>query len=227
MTELTHKGHRDRLRKRFLYEDLDHFEPHEVLEFVLYYSITQADTNPIAHDLLKHFGSFANVLDAPLEELQKVHGMGERSAVLLKLLPSVFRYYEQDKAKKTVTLGTAQDAGEFVKSLFIGRTTEAFGLVCLDSHRNVLYSGIISEGTTNRTNVYPRMVLQAVFKHNAQNVIFAHNHPNGSMSPSAEDKFLTQELIDALNKVDVNVIDHIIVSGSRHVSMCELGMMKN
>lgn len=227
MAQHTHDGRRDRLRERFLNEGIDHFEPHEVLELILYYTIPRGDTNPQAHNLLAHFGSFSNVLEAPVEEVAKVDGIGEKSAFLIHLLPSLFRYYSRSKWSRKVVLGTSREAAEYAISMYVGYTTEAFGIICVDSNRTVQYSGIISEGTTNKTIVYPRDVVHAAIKHNAQNVILTHNHPNGSRAVSPADRALTDDLLKALHVMDINVIDHLIVAGDTCVSMSELGMLRN
>ena len=74
-----HEGHRERLRQRFLAEGLDQFTDVQVLEILLFYCIARKDTNPIAHALLDHFGSLSQVLEAPMEELCKVEGIGENT----------------------------------------------------------------------------------------------------------------------------------------------------
>ncbi len=228
MAEGTHHRHRERLRKRYEHEGLSHFEPHEILELLLFYSIPLKDTNPIAHNLLDRFGSLSNVLEAPVDQLVKVEGVGRSSAVFLHMLPEVFREYEQSKYRNKVVLGTNQEAARFAAAMFIGMTKEGFALISLDSNRMVLWHDIISYGTSNRAIVYPRDVVEAVLGHNIQNVIFAHNHPNGSLAASHEDKILTETLIDALRPLEVNVIDHIIVAGAdRYLSMSDAGLMRN
>lgn len=92
-----HKNHRERLRKRFFETGFKGFAPHEVLEFILFYSIPQQDTNAIAHRLIDHFGSFSAVLDADPVELMRVAGVKETSAALIKLIPALCSYYHIDK----------------------------------------------------------------------------------------------------------------------------------
>ena len=126
MTYNPHKGHRDRLKKRFLQSGIDDFEDHNKLELLLFYAIPQKDTNPIAHELLDTFGSLSNVLDAPFEELIKVKGISESSAVLLKLIPPLSRSYLNDKYKNGFVINSTEQAGEFLMPKFIGLTTEDY-----------------------------------------------------------------------------------------------------
>ena len=85
--EVLHSGHRQRMRQRFLLSDFDGFAEHEILEVLLYYAIPRIDTNEIAHRLLHHFGSLSAVFDADPQELVKVKGVSEHTAVLLKMIP--------------------------------------------------------------------------------------------------------------------------------------------
>ena len=91
MAQHAHAGHRSRMKNRFLKTGLDSFEPHEVLELLLFYAIPKRDTNKIAHDLIENFGSIAGVLNAPYELLIQIDGIGEHAAILLKQLPQFFR----------------------------------------------------------------------------------------------------------------------------------------
>ena len=115
-----------RLRNRFRKEgfDFDHYEEHNILEFILCYCIPRIDTNELAHDLIRHFGSLSGVFDAPYEELFKVKGIGENAAVFLKMLTPTFRAYEQSRCNNEVRLNSVEKAKEFFIPRFIGRTEE-------------------------------------------------------------------------------------------------------
>lgn len=106
-----HDGHRQRLKQRFLEEGLESFTDIQVLELLLFFSVPRQDTNPIAHALLDHFGSLYQVLEAPVEELRKVKGVGEQSALLLSLMNDVARYYQVDRTMREKILPTVQPAG--------------------------------------------------------------------------------------------------------------------
>ena len=93
------EGHRERVKRRFLTEDLESFEAHNALEFLLFYGLPRIDTNGIAHRLIDRFGSFSEVLEAPLDELASVDGVGDNAAIFLKLIHSTVKYYEDDVAE--------------------------------------------------------------------------------------------------------------------------------
>ena len=109
-----HDGHRQRLKQRFLEEGLESFTDIQVLELLLFFSVPRQDTNPIAHALLDHFGSLYQVLEAPVEELRKVKGVGDQSALLLSLMNDVARYYQVDRTMREKILPTVQACGEYL-----------------------------------------------------------------------------------------------------------------
>ncbi len=222
---MTHDGHRMRMRNRYLNEGLDSFEPHEVLELLLYYAIPRRDINELAHRLIEHFGSLGNVFDADVSSLKQVDGIGENAAILLSLIPPLSRLYNLSKWDRKTTLASVDAAGQYAVAMYTGKKNEEFGIICLDSNRCVHFSGTIIEGTVNQAEAYPRLVVAEVLKHNAVNVILTHNHPNGSILPSAGDKEATKNILTALDAIGVNVLDHIIVSGERFSSMSALGLM--
>ncbi|MBQ3553442.1 MAG: RadC family protein [Clostridia bacterium] len=222
---MIHEGHRMRMKHRYLHEGLDHFEPHEILELLLYYSIPRRDINELAHQLIDRFGSLANVFDADVEALCEVDGISESSAILLNLIPQLARVYQQSKWNRTDTLATIDSIGQYAVSMYIGKKNEEFGIICLDSNHQVHFSGTIIKGTINQTEAYPRLIVAEVLKHNAVNVVLTHNHPSGSIMPSASDREATKNIVTALEAIGVTVKDHIIVSGDRFNSMMMLGMM--
>ncbi|MBR7164294.1 MAG: DNA repair protein RadC [Clostridia bacterium] len=217
-----HDGHRKRMKERYKNDGgFENFAQHEILEMLLYSTIARGDTNPIAHELIQKFGNIANVFDADPEQLKTVHGIGESSVYLLSMIPHLSRVYNQVKWDRKIMLGKTDLAGQYAINLFIGKIHEEFRVICVDSNRQVIYQGVVTHGTINEVTAYPRLVVAEVLKHNAQNVILAHNHPNGSVFPSDEDIAATKQLITALDAIDVRVIDHIIVSGNQYYSMAE------
>lgn len=223
---MEHEGHRKRMKERFINDGgFDYFAPHEILEVLLYATNARGDTNPIAHDLIKEFDNIANVFDATPEELKKIEGIGERSAFLLTMIPHLSRAYNQAKWSRNIVLGNAELAGQYAINLFIGKQNEEFRVVCLDSNRRVFYQGKVSSGTINEVPAYPRLIVEEVLKRKAQYVMFAHNHPGGMARPSAGDIQATEQLVQALDAIGVNVVDHIIVAGNQYYSMADAGVL--
>lgn len=224
--ENAHAGHRARLKNRFLTEGLDAFNEHQILELLLFYTIPIKDTNEIAHDLIKTFGSLSRVFDAHPKELQKVRGISEHSSALLSMIPQLSRAYLQDLSRERPVLDSAQAAGAYIKNFFMGRIYEVFYLFCMDKSCRVIHEEKICEGTLDETPCYPRLVLEAAFRHNAQRVIFAHNHPSGILKPSPGDIEATHRLVRVFEGVDIEVVDHIITGKSGYISMAELSCLR-
>ena len=212
-----HKGHRDRLKRKFL--NADNLEQHEALEVLLYYALPQKNTNQIAHELLRKFGSLAGVFEAEMSDLMKVDGIKEHAATLIKLQTALFRMYLQDKYEiKNIKL-TPENAGKYIINLFYGYTFERLYAIMLDAEFRVISPVKISDGTNNSSPVYPRDIIKSALETNAVNVILAHNHPNGLLIPSAADIKVTKIVDKALSFINVCLIDHIIVADNKYLSI--------
>ncbi|NGZ28137.1 MAG: DNA repair protein RadC [Magnetococcales bacterium] len=217
-----HEGHRQRLRQRFFTEGLDHFQDHQILEILLYHVFPRRDTNPLAHALMKRFGSLSAVLDADPRDLRTVEGIGEQTAAFLTMIPQLTRRYQMDLVKREKPiLITPQAVKKFVKPLMIGRPEEVFYVLCLDLHGRLLYPALINRGTVQETLIHPRHVVEEILRHRASKVILAHNHPGGNPRPSKPDIEFTLTLINTLTPLNIMVQDHIIVAGNTCLSMAE------
>lgn len=219
-----HDGHRQRLIQRFLEEDLDNFEPHNVLELLLFYAIPRKDTNELAHVLMDTFGSLKGVFDAPYEELIKVAGIGPNTAALLKLVPSLTRTYYSSDAR-SVILDTSEKSGEYFLPYYIGQTEEVVRLACLDAGGKVISNQILHRGSANAAEVNIRKIVNIALRNNAMGVILAHNHPGGLPLPSEEDVATTKSIREALMPMGILLMDHIIVAGQDYVSMARSGII--
>ena len=218
-----HDDHRQRVRQRFLDNGLEGFNDIQVLEMLLFYCIPRRDTNPIAHALLDHFGSFSQVMEAPVEELKKVKGMGENAAIFLKLVTEAGRFYQVDKAKQIKVLPTVEDCGRYLIPFFHGRRNETVYLLCLDAKCKVLCCKEIGEGSVNSAGVPIRRIVETALGVTATTVVLAHNHPSGLALPSGEDVETTHRVAAALNAVEIHLADHIVVAEDDFVSIAQSG----
>lgn len=210
--ENVHLGHRGRVRERFLKDGLDNFHDHNVLELLLFYSIPRGDTNPVAHNLIDRFGSLSAVFDANINDLCDVDGVGENTAVLIKLLPQVFRKYEIDRLRtENVILNSAELAAKYSSNFFKGLTEERLYLMCLDSSCKLLDFSLVSTGTVSSAPLNLRAITQKAFETNAANVILVHNHPSGVTAPSRSDIDATMKIEQSTRSLGIKLSDHIIV----------------
>lgn len=219
-----HDGHRQRVYDRFRKEGLDSFSPHNVLEMLLFYSIPRADTNEIAHRLIERFGSLAAVFDAPESELVKVTGVGERSAVLIKMIPQLSRYYMTDKTADVI-INSSRQAGEYLLPRYVGRTVETVMVVCLDNKGKVINTTIVHEGNINVSEVSVQAIASVALQSKASAIIIAHNHPDGVALPSGDDISTTKLICRTLAALNVKVVDHIIIGDNDFVSVFDSGKL--
>ena len=222
--ENEHEGHRARLRKRFRESGLDSFEPHNVLELLLFYAMPRGDTNPLAHRLINEFGSLSGVLEASPEDLMKVPGVGENVATFLTMIPQIARKYMEDKSEVRGNIEGVTAAGDYILSRFLGRSEENVLLVAVDNRNCILASRFIAEGDATSANISKRKVVEEALRMGATKVILAHNHPSGILTPSAEDETCTKTVAKDLAVVGIPLDDHMIVSGSKYLSLRECGI---
>lgn len=219
----THDGHRQRLKKLFLKEGLDNFYDYQALELLLYYCIPRKDTNPIAHSLIDTFGSLSQVLEAPVEELMRVEGVGEHAATFLHLVTEVGRYYLVNRGSQVKILPTIEDCAKYMLPYFFGRRNETVFLLCLDAKCKVLCCRELGEGTVNSAAISVRKIMETALTVNATTVVLAHNHPSGIAVPSGDDIQTTRRIAAALSAVEIHLADHIVVADDDYVSMVQSG----
>ena len=222
-----HEGHRERMRKRAINEGLTGFEPYQLLELLLFYGIPRVDTNQIAHKLIDTFGSFSRVLDAPIEELRRVSGIGENAAILLKLLPQFCEQYYLDRVEvsspeKTQTL---ESLANLAMARLCGETNERVLIICLDIGGHILYFGDLVEGSRDEVSIGVRVVAETALRYRASHVVLVHNHPCHIATPSHQDQTQTYAIYRALEGISINLLDHIVISNGEYFSMRSSGML--
>lgn len=226
MYDHPHEGHRSRLKRRFLQNGLESFEPHNVLELILFYGVPQKDTNELAHRLIDHFGSLNRVLTAPYEELLKVKGVGENTACLLNLLLPISRYYAKNVDAEQNVLDTPDKVGEFLLGCYAGITEERVALMSLDDVCNMLSIDFVSDGDISSVGLRFRTLIETVLRTKASAVILCHNHPGGNALPSPEDIQSTIQVRDILRSVGVTLVDHFILAQDDFVSLAQSAKYK-
>lgn len=207
-----HEGHRQRLTDRYLSEGFEGFEDHEILEYLLFYALPRVDTNAVAHRLIEAYGSLSGVLEADAKDLEQFEGIGKRTAAYISMFPGVFRAYQRSKLGKRPFIKTIKDACEFAKSLLFGKAFEQFYVIWLDTQNRVIHFERLSEGGVSESPVYINKIAAGALRHHAVKGLVAHNHPGGSVTPSAADISTTQDIMQALGTLGIELIDHIIVS---------------
>ena len=213
-----HKGHRTRMKRQFIRGGIEQFEPHQVLELLLFFAIPQRDTNPIAHRLLDRFGDLASVLDADYEELCRVDGISEHSATLLVLCGQLLLRHSKEKADRR-RLITFAEIKEFVELQLINEKCEKVLLLSLNNRLELVNCTVVNSGTIDSAEANTRELVQAALRNRATAVVVAHNHPAGFCLPSEEDVTVTKSFIPIFKMMNIAVLDHIIVAPDASFSM--------
>lgn len=217
-----HEGHRGRMKSRFMKNGLDGYQPHEILEMLLYYPITRRDTNPLAHQLLSDFGSLRNVLSAEPDALNQVQGMTEGTVVFLTLLRALFVYNLDEQYIGREMNSYAVVCQYFTEHYrFIRRETVCAAL--LDDRLRLMRCAAVSTGHPSASDVSVRKLTELAIQADCNVLILAHNHPNGTAEPSDADIVVTRQLVKALEPNGIQLVDHVVVGDDRAVSMREHG----
>lgn len=220
-----HANHRNRVKQKFVKYGLSPFEEHEILEMLLYFSIPQMDTNPLAHSLIKEFGSLKEVLDAPIERLTTVKGIGENSAILIKFLSSMLSKYGQLKTKEKIVIKNQNIAKSFVSSLFNGVSNEQFYVICVNAKSEVIGYKELNSGSETKVDVDIRQLTNFVLQKKCDRILIAHNHPNSNPFPSDSDIGMTRKICNSCILNDIELLDHLIYSPYGIISFAEEGFI--
>ena len=221
-----HKDHRQRLKQRFLREGLDNFDDLYILELLLFYCIPRRDTNEIAHNLLEQFGSLTRVLEASVEELKKVPGVGDGVTTFFSLLQQISSAYEIRRHDDVSIINSHNDIKKLMLARMDRRRNETVYLLCMDAKRKVLCLEKVGEGSVNSANVPIRRIVEIALAANATTVVLGHNHPGGLAFPSPEDINATNYVAKALMSVEIDLADHIIVSDGEYISLTQSGLYR-
>ena len=219
--------YRWRLRKRYERCGLNGFADDELVELLLTLALPRSDVRAPARALIAHFGTLRNILDAPFEELRTVPGIGTGTPAALKLIREAATMYLQQLAERNDPLVSLDSLVSLWRMRIGALTNEVFEVAYLDSGRRVLRHGIerLTEGTADRATVYPRRVVEAALRRGAFGMLLAHNHPNGNVTPSDQDKALTRAIVLAAEIVGIRVVDHLIVSVDDAFSFHQAGLL--
>ena len=220
-----HDGHRQRAKDRYRQLGADALADHELLELALFYAIPRQDTNETAHRLLKRFRSLQGVLQATPEELEKEEGVGRSAALLLCLIGDISRRARITSLPEKI-LNSPDRTGAYFMELLTGQKRELLYQVCLDGKGKVLSCKCLSQGSADMTSLSIRQVVENALYAGASTIILAHNHPSGVALPSPADMEATTQVRDALKRLDIRLIDHIIVADGDYVSMASSGLLR-
>ncbi len=218
-------GHRERLRKRFQDAGAQALADYELLELVPFRTIPMRDVKPLAKDLIEEFGSFAEVIAAPIERLRNVKGLGEAAATDLKIVQAAASRMTQGAVKKRDMLSSWPMVLDYCRTNLAFDHKESFHILFLDKRNQLIKGETQQTGTVDHTPVYPREVVKRALELSATAIILVHNHPSGDPTPSRADIQMTKAVIDVAQPLGISVHDHIIVGKDGHASLKALRLI--
>ena len=217
------KGHRKRLREKFLDSGLAGFHDYEVVELLLTLAMPRKDCKDAAKAAMKQFKTLQGVLEASPKALCEVPGIGPKNLLGIKLIKAVADRYLEKRLLHKDALNNSKELFEYLYHRIRDKTRECFNVVFLDAKNRVVATETLFEGTLTASSVYPREVVLAALNQHAAALIFAHNHPSGDPKPSQEDIAITRQLVFACKVVGITVHEHLIIGNNRYFSFADEG----
>lgn len=179
----------------------------------------------LARDLLQRFGGLRPLLEADRKNFCLAHGLGDAKFAQLQAVLEMGRRHLSATIAQRPAFQNPQMVKDYLVAEMRHRQREVFSVMLLDNQHRLLSYQEPFEGTIDAADVYPREVVKLALSHNAAAVILAHNHPSGIAEPSQADRRITERLQQALNLVDIRVLDHMVVGDGQVTSFAERGWM--
>lgn len=221
-------GHRQRLKERFRLGGGRDMADYEMLELLLTLAIPRRDTKPLAKELVKAFGSFAAVLNAPAEKLMEFDGLKDSGVLVFNLVKeAALRMSWQKLRESEMPILSNWDAMvDYCRMVAGYKEREEFHVIFLDAKSRVIEEEIQQRGTVDSVAIHPGEVVKSAVLKCAKSIILLHNHPSGDVTPSSADILITKKVNEGLASVDIRLVDHLIVSKYDVYSFRDHGVLK-
>ncbi|MFG1371902.1 DNA repair protein RadC [Xanthobacter oligotrophicus] len=212
-------GHRDRLRARFREAGSQALADYELLELVLFRAVPRRDVKPLAKALVDRFGSFAEVVAAPVPLLAEVPGVKDAIITELKVVEAAAQRLAKGQVKRRPVLSSWSSVIDYCRTAMAYADREQVRVLFLDKRNQLIADEVLQTGTVDHAPVYPREVVKRALEVSASAIILCHNHPSGDPTPSRADIDMTRRIIDVAKPLGIEVHDHIIVGKDGHASL--------
>ncbi len=220
------QGHRKRLRERFIKSGLSGFHDYEIVELLLTVGSPRRDCKRQAKEAIKRFKTLRGVLEATVEELRQISGIGPHNAFGIKLVQEVARKYLKEKVVDKPIYTSSREIFDYLYHSMRGLKKEVFKVLYLNSKNQIIDTEDLFQGTIDSSAISPREVIESAIKQHTASLIFVHNHPSGNPEPSQNDKELTRDLVYASAIMKIKVLDHIIIGDNRYFSFAGEGLIE-
>ena len=219
-------GHRERLRERYTRSGMNGLQNYELVELLLTYTIPRKDCKEIAKQLIEKYGDIENFFHLGKEDFISNKYISERTYVLFRLIGDIIqKKLHSDAFSDRVRLSNNTHLIRYLKNTLGNEKIEIFKVLFLNTQNELLKDENLFYGTIDKSVVHPRELLKKIFEYNAKSIIIVHNHPSGALKPSESDILITSKLKHLLEKLEVKLLDHIIVSLDGYFSFLEGGIL--
>jgi len=202
------------------------FHDYEIVELLLTLGTPRKDCKQQAKEAIRKFKTLREVLEAPMEELREIKGIGLHSVFGIKLVQEVAREFLKEKILEKPVCKSSKEIFDYLYHSMRDLKKEVFKVIFLDGKNQITDIEDLFEGTLNISSIYPREVIKSAIKNNSVSLIFAHNHPSGNPEPSQSDKDVTEDLVFAGNLMQIKVLDHIIIGDNKYFSFADDGLIE-
>lgn len=208
-------------RERLMRDGVDALSLQELVAILLGTGTQGKSVLVLAQEMLLNFGGMDGLLNASIEELTKIKGIGKAKAILLKAAFGIALRAAKEKLAPNKKILTIQDVLEITIPRIGNLKKEALLIILRDVKCRLIHYEVISIGTLSEVLVHPREVFQTAIRHGAYSIIICHNHPSGDPTPSEGDIKLTNTLLQCSKIVGIALTEHIIVGRNRYVLMLD------
>jgi len=220
------EGHRKRLREKFTRSGISGFHDYEIIELLLTLGTPRKDCKQQAKEAMKKFKTLRGVLEAPMEELQEIKGIGPHNAFGIRLVQEVAREFLKEKIHKKPICKSSKEVFDYLYHSMRDLKKEVFKVIYLDGKNQIIEIEDLFEGTLNSSSIYPREIIKNAIKNNATGLVFIHNHPSGNPECSQSDRDITEDLIFAAGLMQIEVLDHVIIGNNKYFSFADEGLIE-
>lgn len=210
---------------KFLRSGLDGFFSYEIVELLLTLGTPRRDCRWTAREAIRKFRTLRGVLEAPVEQLMEIRGIGPNNIFGLKLIQEVSRQFLKEKMLAGAYCRSSKEVFDYLYHSLRDSKREKFKALFLNAKNQILEEKTVFEGTVDSSAVYPREIIREALRCEASSLIFVHNHPSGDPSPSESDRDITRELVFAANVMQIKVLDHIVIGNNRYFSFADTGLL--
>lgn len=218
-------GHRQRILSKLNKHGYEHFADYEIVEMMLFLIFKRKDTKPLAKKLLRKFGNLSGILNANAQTLLAIEGVGIAVYNGIKIINMLIKSALKSKIYSTQSITCLNDVIDYAKIHMVNLTCEEARIICLNNKNHVINDEVVQRGSIDSVSIYPREIIKICLLTSAKSLILLHNHPSGDPTPSINDQYTTNKLVEACRIMGISFFDHIIIANDQFTSFRALGLL--